>query len=48
VGKDGFPELPSLEDIMSPADQTMSGISSRAKELEMKMLKMEKAQMESG
>lgn len=27
---------------MSPADQTMSGISSRAKELEMKMLKMEK------
>lgn len=42
VGKDGYPELPSLEDIMSPADQTMSGISSRAKELEMKMLKMEK------
>lgn len=42
VGKDGFPELPSLEDIMNPASKTMSGISSRAKELEMKMLKMEK------
>eukprot|EP00435_Cladocopium_sp_Y103_P072105 s155_g39.t1 len=42
VGKDGFPELPSLEDIMTPASQTMSGISSRAKELETKMLKMEK------
>lgn len=42
VGKDGFPELPSLEDIMNPASKTMSGISTRAKELEMKMLKMEK------
>ncbi|CAJ1402331.1 unnamed protein product [Effrenium voratum] len=42
VGQDGFPALPSMEDIMNPYSQTMSGISSRAKELEAKMMKIEK------
>eukprot|EP00439_Symbiodinium_sp_Y106_P071511 s663_g12.t2 len=41
AGKDGMPELPSLDDIMSPTSQTMFGISSEAKQLEAKMLKIE-------
>ncbi|CAE7694744.1 SPAC6G9.14 [Symbiodinium sp. CCMP2592] len=36
-----MPELPSLDDIMSPTSQTMFGISSEAKQLEAKMLKIE-------
>ncbi|CAE7398310.1 SPAC6G9.14 [Symbiodinium natans] len=41
AGKDGMPELPSLDDIMSPTSQTMFGIRSKAKQLEAKMLKIE-------
>jgi len=41
AGKDGMPELPSVDDIMSPTSQTMFGISSEAKELEAQMLKIE-------
>jgi len=41
AGKNGYPELPALETIMSASSKTLSGISAEAKEIEAKMLRVQ-------
>jgi len=41
AGQSGYPELPALESIMSASSKTLSGISSEARQLEAKMLRVQ-------